>query len=116
LKFEQPGLGVDLERQRVQRAALGAAALAIRAPQILEGVETGGSKVAGGRGNGRPSTAVEESELFPTPAGARAVVHEPARTPRTYKLFVLLLLFVFPSLKFTFHAFVGLFWYVEDDQ
>jgi len=31
-------------------------------------------------------------------------------------LFVLLLLFVFPLLKFTFHALFGLFWYVEDDQ
>ena len=83
LKFEQTDLSVDLESEGVQRAALGATALAVRAPKVLERVEFGRGAVAGGRGNDGPSIAMEKSELLPTPAGTRAVVHEPARTART---------------------------------
>jgi hypothetical protein len=116
LEAEELGLGVPLERQRVQSSALVAAALAVGAPEVLETVEIAGGRVAGGRGERRPSVLMEEAELLAAPAGVGAVVHEPARTARTKLLFVLLFAFVFPSLKFTIHALSGLFRYVEDDQ
>ena len=87
LEPEQIRLGVDLEGERVVRAPLAPAAGPVLPPQRREGV-----RIAQGRRQ------------------------EPPRTARTWLLFVLSLLFTFPLLKFTFHAFVGLVAYVDADQ
>jgi len=101
------------EADRGSRAVAVGAELLLEREQVRFGVRLEGERIA------RVPLVAAAAAVLPPQLAERIEIradHEPPRTARAKLVLLLLSLFTFPSLKFTFHAFVGLFALVLDDQ
>jgi hypothetical protein len=101
------------EADRGSRAVALGAELLLEREQVRFGVRLEGERIA------RVPLVAAAAAVLPPQLAERIEVradHEPPRTAWTTLLLLLSFAFTFPLLKFTFHAFVGLFALVLDDQ